>query len=116
MHDRDLTLVGGAIALVVLLLGLAGGGMMGGWGGMGHGMMGWGGYGISGWWGILWIVFWILVISGIVLVVYSLLRRGGTAGRTDEASRDRSLKILRERYTRGEITQEQYEEMRRTFE
>lgn len=111
MRDRDLALIGGAMVLGVLLLSLVGGGMMGGWGGMGPGMMGWG-----GWWGILWIVVWILILGGLGLVVYSLVRRGGTAGSTDGAPQDRALDILRERYARGEITREQYEEMRRTLE
>jgi putative membrane protein len=55
------------------------------------------------WLGIL--LFWTLVIIGIVLLVRLLwLRIGG--GETD------ALRILQERFARGEINREEYEEPR----
>ena len=54
----------------------------------------WGGTG--GWFGpILMLVFWVLVIGGIVALVRSFSR--------PEVDPDRAQQILRERYARGEI-------------
>jgi len=60
---------------------------------------------------VLWMVlFWALVIGGIVWLLAALRPR--------EASRvpEDPLAILRQRYARGEITREQYEEMRRDLQ
>lgn len=115
MQGRDVAIVAGAVVLVILLFGLVGGGMM-----MGPGMMGWGwgGYGF-GWWGIVMgivmLLFWVLIIGGVVWLVVSLLRQGGP-GALGPRPRGGALDILRERYARGEITREQYEQMRRDIE
>lgn len=64
--------------------------MLGGWGGMGTGML----------------FFWLLLFAGgyYFFRVYSLpVRR----------YRRTPQEILRERYARGEITKEEYEEMRK---
>ncbi len=63
------------------------------------------GMGMSGM-GVLWplfILFWILLIAGVVVVIGWLLR-----GRADSP-----LEILRRRYARGEIDRETYIRMRR---
>jgi len=60
---------------------------------------------------VLWMVlFWALVIGGIVWLI-STLRPREVAGGPEEP-----LEILRRRYARGEITREQYEEMRRDLQ
>ena len=70
---------------------------------------GWG----MGFGGPFMILFWILVIVGIVILV-KWLGDQSSAGR---ASRDKSaLEILRERYARGEINREEYEQKRRDLE
>jgi putative membrane protein len=75
------------------------GGMNGGWG-MGFG-------------GPFMILFWILVIVGVVVLVKWLLDQSSTG----KGSRDKSaLEILRERYARGEINREEYEQKRRDLE
>ena len=106
---EGISIIIGAIVLVVLLFGLLGRGMMMGW--MGPGMMGWGGYfnpiGI-----LLMLVFWALAIGGIALLVLWLIRQAGAAG----PGEGRALEVLRERYARGEITREQYEQMRRDLQ
>ena len=57
---------------------------------------------------VLWMVlFWALVIGGIVWLISALRPREAAAGPEDP------LETLRRRYARGEITREQYEEMRR---
>lgn len=73
--------------------------MMGDWGGWGWGMgFGW----------IFMLLFWALVILGIVALAKWLFSAGGSG--------KRPLDILKERYARGEINGEQYEQMRRDLE
>ena len=61
--------------------------------------------------GFMWLI-WILVIVGIVLAVVFLVRGGeGTSTRSDSA-----LDILKKRYARGEIDEEEYERRRRELE
>ncbi len=109
---RDIGIVVGAIVVVVLLLVLLGGGWM-----MGPGMMGYyGGFGFSPWMGIVMLLFWVLVIGGIAWLVAWLVREERLAHVGPGPSRPRPLDILRERYARGEITREQYEQMRRDLE
>lgn len=58
------------------------------------------------WWMPLgFIIFWVLVGLGVYLII-----RGLGSSRAEE---DRALEIARERYARGEITSEEYEEIRR---
>jgi putative membrane protein len=109
---RDIAIVIGAIVVVVLLLVLLGGGWM-----MGPGMMGYyGRFGYSPWMGIVMLLFWVLVIGGIAWLVVWLVRQGPPGHAGAGPSGARPLDILRERYARGEITREQYEEMRRELE
>ena len=82
---------------------------------MGPGMMGWDGYGYSPWWGVVMMGFWALIIVGVVLLIVWLVRQQ-PGGQSTRMSEDRALSILRERFARGEITQEQFEEMRRALQ
>lgn len=110
MQGRDVAIVVGAVALVVLLLGLLGGGMMG------AGMMGWSGMGFSPLWWIFMMLFWVLIVAGGVVLVIWLIRQAQQEGAGAAPTANRPLDILRERYARGEITREQYAEMRRDLE
>ncbi|MBI3945429.1 MAG: SHOCT domain-containing protein [Armatimonadetes bacterium] len=75
----------------------------------------WGGWdGWAGWgWGLLMMIgmalFWVLIIVGVVLLVRWIWDRSAPPG----AGREAALDILQKRYARGEITAEQYREMRR---
>ena len=73
--------------------------MMGGWG------MGWFG-------GVFMIVFWILILVGLVFFIRWLVQstRGGQAG---GSSSNRALEILKERYARGDIDKAEFEEKRK---
>ena len=69
----------------------------------------WGyGYGDTGWvgWlvmGLIMLLFWALVIGGVVFLVrYSGRSRGGGGGSSD------ALRILDERFARGEIDADEY--------
>lgn len=62
--------------------------------------------------GILMLALLALAVTAVVVLIRSS-RRGSPRGERDE--RDESLTILKARYARGEISKEQYEEMRRTL-
>lgn len=71
--------------------------------------MGWGGM----WFG--WI-FWIVLIA---LIIWAVVRMSGSrpGGTTSSGlERETPLDILKRRYANGEITKEQYEEMRRDLQ
>ena len=75
----------------------------GGWGG------GWFGFMPFGWFGIL-------ILIGIVVLIFALVRRGGhgdaggpgTTARKQETARE----VLDRRYAAGEITREEYQRMK----
>lgn len=69
------------------------------WGMWGNGMM------FSG------FLFWVLVIAALVAAIWWLLARQGPA--SSPAARDKAVEILRERYARGEISQDEFEVRRR---
>ncbi len=71
-------------------------------------MMGWGydGWGMGWFGGLLMVLFWVAVAAGIVLLVrYSVREQGGR--------RSDPLEILKERYARGEISTQEYEERKK---
>jgi putative membrane protein len=121
MHEeqpRKQSWGGWAIAIIIGVLVLAllcgGGGMMG-WGMMGPGMMGRYGYSISPWWGLammlFMMLFWVVILGGGVLLVVWLLRQFRLT-KPGFQQGPRPLEILQERYAKGELTKEQYEQMR----
>ena len=58
-------------------------------------------------------LFWIVLLVGVGILLYALVRRWqGAAGRA-AAGPDDPLALLKIRYARGEITREQYQEMLR---
>lgn len=67
------------------------------WGAWGVGMM------------LVMLVFWGLVITGIVLAIRWLLN----VGPRRDAVQDSALQILRERYARGELSREEFEARKR---
>ena len=65
------------------------------WGAWGLGMM------------VMMLVFWGVVITGIVLAIRWL------AGQGEKSRSDRAFDILRERYARGEINKDEFEAKQR---
>ncbi len=80
------------------------------WGGMGYGM-GWGGH-MVGW--LFMLLFWVLIIVVTVAAVRWLT--GGTAMRDGKSSPQSAVDILRERYARGEIDREEFQQRKRDLE
>ncbi|WP_423999152.1 SHOCT domain-containing protein [Haloarcula salina] len=101
---RRLTLL--AVPLLIATTGTAaamgggyGGGMMGG----GWGLIG----GAMGLWGLLWMG---LLIAVPLYLVFAL------AGRDGDRSDERPLAVLRERYARGELSDDEFERRREQLE
>ena len=68
-----------------------------------------------GWWmvfgGIWMVVFWGLIIAVVVLGIKKLTERGGSGSGGTE--RRDPLEIAKERYARGEISKEEFEQIKK---
>ena len=106
MNSRELTTVLLVILGVVVLLPVLGMSMWG-FGMMGPGMMGRGAWG-GGWFGGFGLPTLLLLIAGIVLVMLVYTRR--------ESRPEVPLEVLKRRLAKGEITREQYEELRQALQ
>jgi putative membrane protein len=81
---------------------------------------GWGNYngwhmgpGMMGGWGMGWIMllFWILVLVGLILIIKWLLQM--TSGDKKLTGASSATDILKERYARGEINKAEFEAIRK---
>ncbi len=77
---------------------------------MGPGMMNWG-YGMGWGWSIIMMVFWIAVIVGIIFLIRWIAL--STDSRRETSAEDSAMEILRNRYARGEINKEEFEEKKK---
>ncbi len=75
------------------------------WGDMGNWGLGWGLFGV-----LHMLLWWVLIILGIVVLVKWLF---GGSSRAGSAEPSRALEVLKERYARGEIGKEEFEEKKR---
>ena len=78
--------------------------MMNGMNGMMDGMM--------GFWAIVWLLFAALLVVGIVVLVRSLGASDSAGSRPTRSA----VQILEERFARGEIDRDEFEERRRALE
>jgi putative membrane protein len=77
-----------------------------------HGMAAWG----PGM-GFMMFLFWILIVVGIVFLAWFFSEVGRRArGPQAAGAQETALEVLRKRYARGEITRDQYQEMKRELE
>ena len=117
------------IIAVLIGVGLFAGGFLlsrSGWGwfSYGPGMMdsnfGWGmmnGFGLGGIIPIiLTMLFWVIIIALGVLLISGLVSRANSQPPANQPPAESALDILKKRYARGEITKEQFDEMRRELD
>lgn len=83
------------------------------YGGMGPGMMNWG-YGAGWLMGIINIVFWVAVIIGVIYLIKWLSSSSKQKGQEGKSG-DMALDILRERYAKGDISKEEFEEKKKVL-
>jgi len=79
-----------------------------------------GNWGEFGWWGmgfgfVFMILFWALIVLGIVALVRWLQEQSQSERNQGRADRT-PLEIVQERYARGEIDRNEYEQKKRDLE
>ena len=65
--------------------------------------------------GGIWMIGGLLVMIGAVVLIVWAISSASRGGSNREAERPSALDILRERYARGEITQEEFEQAKKTL-
>ena len=114
MNSRDLGIVALIILGVLVLVPVLGMSLGGGWGMMGPGMMGGRGPstglgpGMMGYGFGFGPLVLLVLIAGVVLLVLAVTRK--------EPKTDESLGILKARLAKGEITREQFEELKQVLQ
>ena len=99
-----------AILAVPLLVAATGTAAAYGGGSYGGGMMG-GGWGLFGGTMGLWGLLWMGLLIGVPLyIAYALLDRGSGG------NHEQSLSVLRERYARGELSDDEFDRRRKQLE
>ena len=96
-----------ALIIVPSVVGAVYGWQGGDWGMMGPGMMG--GFG----WGWFMPIFPILFLGLIIWAVVALARGSSESRGTDSSKADSAMEVLKQRYARGEINKEEYEEKKK---
>jgi putative membrane protein len=115
MKPVKLFILSSATALGLLLLSASGDASAqwrgyGDWS-MGPGMMG--AWGIGWFGGIFMIVFWILVIVGVIFLIKWLVQSTKADSSAIHSGSSKAFEILRERYARGEIDKKEFEEKKK---
>jgi len=76
--------------------------MMGGWG--------------TGWFGMIFmLLFWGLIIVGLVFLIRWLIQSTGDRGYSGVSMGSNAMDILKERYARGEINRDEFESMKKNL-
>ncbi|MFW6284102.1 MAG: SHOCT domain-containing protein [Desulfosalsimonas sp.] len=87
------------------------------WGRYGDWQMGPAMMGGMGWFGaVFMIVFWVLVIIGLVLLIKWLLMQTRSGSSSASNAPSSALEILKERYARGEIDKNEFEEKKKDLQ
>lgn len=69
---------------------------------------------LMGFGGLMMVLFWVLLIAGAIVLLRRLRVRD--LDPDDRPGSSRALDILKERYARGEINREEFEQKRRDLE
>ena len=80
------------------------------WGHMGGWSLGWGIFGM-----LMMVAFWGAIILLVVFAIRGSVFRGDQVAMTRPPQQDRAMTILQERYARGEINRDDFEERRRAL-
>ena len=101
------SIIVGLAIIVPLILGLASGWEYDGWGMMGPRMMG--GF------GFMWLmpVFWLVILGLIIWAIVAAVGRSGESRGQGSPGTGSALEILKQRYARGDISKEEYEQKKK---
>lgn len=61
---------------------------------------------------LVWVLVVVAIVGGVVLIVRAVRGQGGSSPHRDHAD---ALRILEQRFARGEIDRDEFEERRRTL-
>ncbi|MBI3480371.1 MAG: SHOCT domain-containing protein [Nitrosomonadales bacterium] len=64
------------------------------------------------WWGITWMIFPPLILIILILVPLFFWQRGYSC-KTPEDRSETSMEILKKRYAKGEITKDEFEQIKK---
>ncbi|HVD02139.1 MAG TPA: SHOCT domain-containing protein [Candidatus Dormibacteraeota bacterium] len=74
------------------------------------------GYGFGGGsFGWIWMIGGLLMMIGVVVLIVWAISAVNGGGASRDPERPRPLDILRERYARGEMTQQEFEQAKKTL-
>ena len=85
-------------------------------------MMMWGGWpnmmgGLFGGLGFIWVIFIFIfilaIIAGVIILIIWAVRRTGSTQQSQQISGNAAISALKERYAKGEITKEEYENIKK---
>lgn len=101
------SIIVGLAIIVPLIVSLVSGWGYDGWGMMGTRMM-------DGF-GFMWLmpVFWFVILGLIIWAIVAAVGRSGESGGQGLPKSDSALEILKQRYARGEINKEEYEQKKK---
>lgn len=81
----------------------------------GHDMMGWHASGDGVWWGLATAIIWLVVVALVTVAIVFLIKQVQQSHDPQEHGEDPAITILRARFARGEISSEQFEQIRQTL-
>lgn len=79
----------------------------------GSNMMDWHTHNVGIWWWLATSTFWVVVVALLVIAIVVSLKWTGLLHSTKQNDEDPATAILKARFARGEITTEQFDQMRR---